>query len=466
MSGLQENTTYYVRAFAITDIATSYSEQKTVTTAAVSLPTVSLSSRTIESASSVACTGNVSFDGNVDITERGFCWGTTSNPTIANNYKASTSGTGTYTEFITGLNTNTTYYIRAYAKNQKGISYSNQSSVYISTITYSATSKLTETTNEKTAGLHTNAFNVSVIAHTFSGGMGTIVFDGKVTTIGNFAFFQCSALTGINIPTTVTAIGDYSFAGCTSWTSFSLPSNVTSVGLAAFGNCGFISITIPNTITNYGGGYTFLNCSTLVSVTLPSNMTSIPEAFLGGCPNLTTVNMPDNVVTIGALVFYQDSKLSSITIPSTVTTIGEKAFESCTGLKSVTIHSNAIVSTVYTNDSNSGLKSIFGNQVTSYTIGSGVTNIGNFALYQCTNLTSLDIASTVSAIGPYAFAECTSLTSIKCRAMTPPSCTTGSPRTFVFNNVTKTIPVYVPSSATSKYKSAVGWKDFTNYKSL
>ena len=466
MVGLQENTTYYVRAFAITDIATSYSEQKTVTTAAVSLPTVSLSSRTIESASSVTCTGNVSFDGNVDITERGFCWGTTSNPTIANNYKASTSGTGTYTEFITGLNTNTTYYIRAYAKNQKGISYSSQSSVYISTITYSATSKLTETTNEKTAGLHTNAFNVSVNAHTFSGGMGTIVFDGKVTTIGNFAFYQCSALTGINIPTTVTAIGDYSFAGCTSWTSFSLPSNVTSVGLAAFGNCGFTSITIPNTITNYGGGYTFLNCSTLVSVTLPSNMTSIPEAFLGGCPNLTTVNMPDNVVTIGALVFYQDSKLSSITIPSTVTTIGEKAFESCTGLKSVTIHSNAIVSTVYTNDSNSGLKSIFGNQVTSYTIGSGVTNIGNFALYQCTNLTSLDIASTVSAIGPYAFAECTSLTSIKCRAMTPPSCTTGSPRTFVFNNVTKTIPVYVPSSATSKYKSAVGWKDFTNYKSL
>ena len=56
-------------------------------------------------------------------------------------------------------------------------------------ITYTATSKLHETTGGS-LGLHTNAFNVKITSHEFSNGVGTVTFDGEVTTIGFAAFYE------------------------------------------------------------------------------------------------------------------------------------------------------------------------------------------------------------------------------------------------------------------------------------
>jgi hypothetical protein len=79
-----------------------------------------------------------------------------------------------------------------------------------SIITYKSSSKLTETTSTKTAGLRTNAFNVTIEAHNFENGVGTIVFGGILTSIGDSAFYGVN-LTSIDIPDTVTFIGKMSF---------------------------------------------------------------------------------------------------------------------------------------------------------------------------------------------------------------------------------------------------------------
>ena len=55
-----------------------------------------------------------------------------------------------------------------------------------------------------------------------------------VTSIGGSAFFDCSALTSINIPNSVTSIGEYAFFGCTGLTSLTIPDSVTIVGFYAF----------------------------------------------------------------------------------------------------------------------------------------------------------------------------------------------------------------------------------------
>nr|MCR5723793.1 leucine-rich repeat domain-containing protein [Treponema sp.] len=59
----------------------------------------------------------------------------------------------------------------------------------------------------------------------------------SVTSIGNYAFQNCSGLTSITIPNSVTSIGDYAFYGCSSLTSITIPSRVTSIGNNAFNGC-------------------------------------------------------------------------------------------------------------------------------------------------------------------------------------------------------------------------------------
>lgn len=73
-----------------------------------------------------SCSGNITSDGGDAVTEFGICWNTTENPTITENKKTASSGTGTFSTTITGLEINTTYYVRAYATNSLGTSYGQQ----------------------------------------------------------------------------------------------------------------------------------------------------------------------------------------------------------------------------------------------------------------------------------------------------------------------------------------------------
>jgi hypothetical protein len=68
----------------------------------------------------------VKYDGGSAVTQRGVCWSTNPNPTIANNVTNNGTGSGSFTSSITGLNANITYYCRAYATNGVGTAYGNQ----------------------------------------------------------------------------------------------------------------------------------------------------------------------------------------------------------------------------------------------------------------------------------------------------------------------------------------------------
>ncbi len=58
-----------------------------------------------------------------------------------------------------------------------------------------------------------------------------------VTSIGEWAFYNCSSLTSINITNSVTSIGELAFYGCSNLTSITIPSSVNSIGESAFLNC-------------------------------------------------------------------------------------------------------------------------------------------------------------------------------------------------------------------------------------
>lgn len=86
---------------------------------------------TTNNISSIAATtavsgGNITNDGGSTITARGVCWNTLQNPSIADNKTSTGAGTGSFTSNITGLISNTTYYVRAYATNSAGTTYGNE----------------------------------------------------------------------------------------------------------------------------------------------------------------------------------------------------------------------------------------------------------------------------------------------------------------------------------------------------
>ena len=165
-----------------------------------------------------------------------------------------------------------------------------------------------------------------------SGGGGTHY---QVTSIGAFAFYNCSGLTSIEIPSSVTSFGEDAFAGCSGLTSVDIPSSVFNIGGAAFYGCSSLtSIEIPNRVTSIGY-QAFYGCSSLTSIEIPNRVTSIEYSAFYGCSSLTSIEIPNRVTSIGPSAFKYCSGLSSINIPSNLTSIGQNAFYGCTNLESV-----------------------------------------------------------------------------------------------------------------------------------
>ena len=164
-----------------------------------------------------------------------------------------------------------------------------------------------------------------------------ILIASGVTSIGSYAFKDCSNLTSITIPEGVTYIGRYAFYGCSTLTSVTIPDSVTSIGNYAFSCCSALtSVTIPNSLTSIGN-YVFYCCRALTSVTIPNSVTSAGYYAFRDCSALTSVTIPNGVTSIWGGAFYGCNALTSVTIPNSVTNIGGEAFYGCSALKSITL---------------------------------------------------------------------------------------------------------------------------------
>ena len=282
-----------------------------------------------------------------------------------------------------------------------------------------------------------------------------VIIQEGITSVGNYAFRNCTTLTSIEFPSTLISIGKGAFQYCSSLTGkLTIPSEVTNIGYNAFYGCSGLTgdIVLPEGVTEIESGV-FENCEGITGLTLPSNLTTIGVGAFRYCSSLTgELVMPESLIDIegnafsgsnftsmnylGTLsqwyeiefggsgsnpteltheLYIQGEKITNLVIPEDITSIGNYTFSGCSTL---------------TGD---------------LTIPVGVTSIGDSAFKGCSGLTGdLTIPEGVTSIGDSAFRGCSGLTG---ELIIPASVTKIEHSTFWgCSNLTKVI---MPSSLTS-----------------
>ncbi|MBK6346846.1 MAG: hypothetical protein IPF68_13100 [Bacteroidales bacterium] len=154
IGNLTNATTYYVRSFAINTAGTSFGNEISFVTNAIT-PSVTIHDITNITTTYASGGGEVTSDGGAAVIGRGLCWSTNENPTIFGNHTTDGTGSGSFVSDLNGLTPSTTYYVRAWATNNAGTAYSIQLSFVttsIPTIPVVTTSDITNITTNYALG--------------------------------------------------------------------------------------------------------------------------------------------------------------------------------------------------------------------------------------------------------------------------------------------------------------------------
>ncbi|KAK8881142.1 hypothetical protein M9Y10_003872 [Tritrichomonas musculus] len=278
-----------------------------------------------------------------------------------------------------------------------------------------------------------------------------VTISGPITSIPEYAFQSCVALTTINFGS-VTSIGALAFSFCSSLKSIIIPENITYIGENAFISCSSLTtVTIPDKVKTIETG-AFHQCQNLESINISENNDYYKSLngilFLKNGSSLikyppmikdNNYTIPDNVITISKYAFYQCKYLESIIIPDGVTNIGEKSFYDCNSLKSIIIpdsvnqigthafsdcDSMTVIEVSENNPNFASFNKILYNKEFTMIIGIPRGIVGNITLhdnletiekgafYDCRSLTSIFIPEKVNKIPDRTFSGCYNLTSI------------------------------------------------------
>lgn len=119
-----------------------------------------------------------------------------------------------------------------------------------------------------------------------------------VTSIGQNAFYEMTALTEAVLPTTLETISESAFSRCESLTAVSLPESLTEIQQLAFYGCKSLpSIKLPAGLVNIGMG-AFNRCEALTEITIPQGVTILRSSVFSLCTALKTVHLPASITSI------------------------------------------------------------------------------------------------------------------------------------------------------------------------
>lgn len=230
---------------------------------------------------------------------------------------------------------------------------------------------------------------------------GVFVSDG-VTSIGDYAFYNCKNIKSVTLSTVLLKIGAYAFYGCESLTEINISETVYSVSEKAFYGCSSLkSIVVPEAVTVLGKGI-FAGCTSLESAEIKSNLTLIPDSMFADCENLTVFKSLFMIEEIGEKAFYNCKKLSSFVLDK-VHTMGNNAFAFCESLEQINLNRLVVIPA----SAFKGCKSL-----SVVIFSSSLKTLATSAFMFCTSLENIVLSESVTTVNAGAFGGCESLKEI------------------------------------------------------
>lgn len=211
-----------------------------------------------------------------------------------------------------------------------------------------------------------------------------LVLSDKITSIGNYAFYKCTDITGgLVLPSNLKTIGKGAFAYCSGFSGkLVFPETLTEIKAFAFDACSGFSgdLILPDGITAIRA-LTFNECEGFNgSLKLPKNLKAIEANAFRACHNLTgKLELPETLTELGGVAFGGCNFTGGLRIPGSVSIIGDNAFYHCQGFNG------------------------------TLEITEGTTTILGYSFASCIGFTKVILPESITKIGTASFRDMTGL---------------------------------------------------------
>ena len=281
-------------------------------------------------------------------------------------------------------------------------------SMYSSPIMYAQEVWLTDKNKKVTEITIKN--NVNPYAFRGATWLTKVTFEGNnVTIIANDAFYGCTNLTEIELPSELTNIGVAAFRDCTGLTSITIPASATSIGKETFWNCTSLKNLVINAPLTALPNSMFLSCGDLTELTINlENLVEIGEKTFSGCKSLKSFPFKESILEdIQTCAFLECKSLTKIELPTTIKTIGDNAFENCSSLTELTMAEG------YSSNLQIGGSTFKGCKLlTSFPFEESQLEVIPASAFEGCGFTTLELPAILRAIRGSAFKDCNNLTTL------------------------------------------------------
>lgn len=268
-----------------------------------------------------------------------------------------------------------------------------------------------------------------------------VIISEGITSIGDYAFYKCTSIEKVTLPKSLKEIGQFAFSGCNYIKEIAVPAKVTTIGEGAFYGCGALGdIKLSDGIKSigydafYGTGYyrnegnwsssglyledCFVKASDSASgaITVAEGTLYVADGAFENCVDVTGVSLPDSLVAIGANAFAGCSGMFSISLPKGLKYVGDSAFYNCDKLNSLYYEGGLAdwLGIQFVSEQSNPLMYVADAKIPGMTgdvvVPEGVTVISPYAFAKRTDITSISLPTSLTEIGDDAFYGCSALT--------------------------------------------------------